>query len=63
MTSKPEHDVTSAVRSKANLDALFRDVRPIRSVDELAAPEVFESEEELEEFLAAVRADRGADLA
>lgn len=63
MTSKPEHEATSAVRSKVNLDALFRDVHPIRSVDELAAPAVFESEEELEDFLVAVRADRGADLA
>jgi len=48
VTSNPEHDVSRAVRSK---------------VDELAAPELFESDEELAEFLAAVRAERDGDLA
>jgi hypothetical protein len=62
-TSNPEHQVMSAARSKANLDELFRGVRPIQSIDELAAPEIFTSDEELDDFLTAVRADRGADLA
>jgi hypothetical protein len=63
VTSKPEHDVTSAAKSKVSLDEVFRDVRPLVSVDELAAPEIFESDEELDELLVAVRADRDADLA
>lgn len=38
-------------------------VRPIESVDELACPELFESDDELDEFLTFVRASRHADLA
>jgi hypothetical protein len=63
VTSNPEHQVTSAARAKANLEELFRGVRPIQSVDELAAPEIFESDDELDEFLTAVRAHRNVDLA
>ena len=63
VTSNPEHQVTSVARVKANLEGLFRGVRPIQSVDELAAPEIFESDDELDEFLTAVRAHRNVDLA
>jgi len=35
-------------------------VRPVESVDELACPDLFESDEELDEFIAAVRAWRNA---
>ena len=63
MTSNPEHGVRDGARSRVSLDERFRDVRPIESVDELAAPGVFETDEELDEFLVAVRADRDADLA
>jgi len=38
-------------------------VHPIRSVEDLAAPGIFETDEELEEFLAHVAANRRADLA
>jgi hypothetical protein len=38
-------------------------VRPIKSVDELARPDLFESDEELDEFLAMVYADRHTGLA
>ena len=38
-------------------------VRPIESVDELARPDLFESDEELAEFLAMVYADRHTGLA
>lgn len=37
-------------------------VHPIRSVDELARDGIFESDDELTEFLAEVRAMRGAGL-
>lgn len=63
MTSNPKHGVSRAAHSKAAIDELLRDVRPIQSVDELAAPEIFESDEELDEFLATVRAHRTSDLA
>jgi hypothetical protein len=38
-------------------------VRPIKSVDELVCPGVFESDEELDEFLADLYASRHTDLA
>ena len=40
-----------------------RGVRPVRSVSDMARPGVFESDEELEDFLAHVSASRHADLA
>ncbi|HET9080827.1 MAG TPA: hypothetical protein VFO01_09985 [Trebonia sp.] len=38
-------------------------IRPIKSVDELACPDLFESDDELAEFIAFVRASRNAELA
>jgi hypothetical protein len=38
-------------------------VRPIKSVDELARPELFESDEELDEFLADLYASRHTGMA
>jgi hypothetical protein len=38
-------------------------VRPIGSVDELARPDLFESDEELDEFLADLYASRRAGMA
>jgi hypothetical protein len=38
-------------------------VRPIATVDELADPEVFESDQELEDFLEFVRESRRTDVA
>ena len=38
-------------------------VRPIESADDLANPDVFESDEELDEFLADLYASRQAGLA
>ncbi|NKQ57591.1 hypothetical protein HFP15_32485 [Amycolatopsis sp. K13G38] len=40
-----------------------KDVQPIRSVDDLACEGVFETEQELDEFLAWVSAERKANLA
>jgi hypothetical protein len=47
------------------LDELARrqGVGPVRSVHDMARPHVFESDEELDEFLAHVTASRHADLA
>lgn len=61
MTSNPERPVSKA--AKVTADELLRGVRAIQSVDELAAAGIFESDEELDEFLAAIRANRDADLA
>ena len=38
-------------------------VNPIESVDELACPDLFESDDELDEFIAFVRASRHTGLA
>lgn len=38
-------------------------VRPVESVEDMARPDIFGSDEELEEFLAHVYAARRADLA
>lgn len=38
-------------------------VRPIKSVDELACPDLFESDDELDEFIAFIRASRNVELA
>jgi hypothetical protein len=48
-----------------SLDELARrqGVRPVRNVHDMARPHLFESDEELEEFLAHVAASRHADLA
>lgn len=63
MTSSPDSAATSAARRRAGIDELFRGVPPIESVDDLAAPGLFESDDELDEFLAWVRAERNANLA
>lgn len=38
-------------------------IRPIESVDELACPDLFETDDELDEFIAFVRTSRNAELA
>lgn len=38
-----------------------QDIQPVESVDELAIPDMWESDEELEEFLADLYASRHAD--
>ena len=38
-------------------------VRPVESVDELACPDLFESDEELDEFISFVHASRHTGLA
>ncbi|HVX55475.1 hypothetical protein [Nocardioides sp.] len=46
-----------------DLDALMRGVAPVTSPDDLAAPDVFPDDEELQEFVAWVRAQRNRDIA
>jgi hypothetical protein len=52
-------------RGSVSVEELARrqGVRPVESVEEMARPGIFESDEELEEFLAHVYAARRADLA
>jgi len=60
--SEPEHRA-SAVRHEA-LDEQVRrlGLRPVSSVDEMARDDVFDSDEELDAFLAHVYAERHANL-
>ena len=59
------HHVTPHAERQATLDELFRakDAQPVRSADDLACDGIFETDEELEEFLAYTYAARRADLA
>jgi hypothetical protein len=65
--NRAEHaDYTVEVDADSlSLDELARrrGVRPVRSLEEMARPDVFGSDEELEEFLAYTAAKRHADLA
>jgi hypothetical protein len=59
------HHVTPRAQRQATLDELFRakKAQPVRSADDLACDGIFETDEELEEFLAYTYAARRADLA
>ena len=59
------HHVTPQAERQATPDELFRakDAQPVRSADDLACDGIFETDQELEEFLAYTYAARRADLA
>ena len=65
MTSSTEFDSHDDLEGPALLEALLREkgVQPIRSVDELACEGIFDTDEELDEFLTWVRDERRANLA
>lgn len=46
-----------------SLDELFRDVPPLQSAEDLACDGVFDTDEELDEFLTYTYAERRANLA
>lgn len=62
-TSSPDHATGGGASVRADVAELFGTVRPIRSVEDLASAQVFDTDTELDEFLASVRAARDADLA
>lgn len=56
-------DYTSDIPDKpVSVDELFRDV-PVQSVEDLACEGIFDTDEELDEFLEYIYAARRADLA
>lgn len=59
---EPSHE---GLDGPALRDALFEEkhVQPITSVDELAGEDIFDTDEELDEFLSWVSAERKANLA
>lgn len=64
-TSNADYAAEPPGRRSVSLDELARckQVRPIESSDDLAEDGVFDTDEELDAFLAHVRAARHADLA
>ena len=67
MTASHDHvrHVTPRAQRQATLDELFgaKKAQPVRSADDLACDGIFETDEELEEFLAYTYAARRGDLA
>lgn len=64
MSSTPEEP--AAVRSEfISTDELIRrhGIKPVTSLDDLAQPDLFESDEEYEDFLSDLYASRRADIA
>ncbi|OAA26486.1 hypothetical protein UG55_1016151 [Frankia sp. EI5c] len=62
--STPDHAPYLLPRPHLSVEVLLaaKNTQPIRSLDDLAA-DTFESDEELEEFLAFTRAERHRDVA
>lgn len=65
MSSSAEFARREGLEGPALLEALLRekDVQPIRSVDDLACEGIFDTDQELDEFLTWVTAERRANLA
>ena len=65
MTTNPEHDKGLPGDDFVPTDELARrqGAKPITSIDELAQPDLWESDQEYEEFLADLYASRRAGLA
>jgi hypothetical protein len=63
-TSSADYSPEHPERGSASLDELARrkHVQPIRSAEDLAQDDVFDTDEGLDAFLAHVRATRHADL-
>ena len=65
MTTTPEQPQQWPTDEFVSIEELARrqDVKPITSIDELAQPDLWESDEEYEAFLADLYASRRAGLA
>lgn len=65
MSSSAEFARREGLEGPALLEALLRekDVQPIRSVNDLACEGIFDTDQELDEFLTWVTAERRANLA
>jgi hypothetical protein len=62
MTVEPDASQSDLPPDLIDLDELFRDAKPVEDLDDLAIPDFFESDEELDEFQTWVRTQRLADL-
>lgn len=65
MATSAEFNQYRTYSTQVSLDELARrkGARPVKSIHDLAAPEIFETDEELDEFLVYIRAEREASIA
>jgi hypothetical protein len=65
MSVEPVNTESFPRKSKTDLEALLRakGAKPLKSVDEFMVPGVFASDEEVDEFITAVREWRDASIA
>lgn len=64
-TRRADHNTPPSIgRRRESLDEQVRrrGIRPVTSVEEMARDDIFETDEELDEFLAHVYAERHANL-
>ncbi len=63
-TPDADHPISPPIRPRLSVEELLsaKNTQPIRSLDDLAA-DTFESDEELQEFLAFTYAERHRDIA
>ena len=61
-TDRADYGAGMSTSQPVSVDELFRDV-PVQSARDLACDGIFDTDEELDEFLEHVRSTRGADLA
>ncbi|MFT4297285.1 MAG: hypothetical protein QM582_17940 [Micropruina sp.] len=63
MSASPQPLPVPERNGRVDLDELFRDAKPIGDGADWAAPGVFETDDELEDFLAWLHADRASGIA
>lgn len=63
MTSNPDSVGPELLPDLIDLDTMLRDVAPLKTPHDWAAPELFPDDAEFEEFLAFVRAKRNKGMA
>lgn len=63
MTVEPTPTPETDLCARADVEALLREVPTIADPDDLAADGIFESDDEVDDFLRSVRAARDADVA
>ena len=63
MTSSPDSVGPELLPDLIDLDAMLRDVAPLATPHDWAAPELFPDDAEFEEFLVSVRAERTKGMA
>ncbi len=61
-TDSADYGSSMPTSQPVSVDDLFRNV-PVQSARDLACEGIFDSDDELDDFLAHVRSTRGADLA